>query len=118
MKKVLLIFLSVNFVLALFCQTKISGRVLYSEHREPVAAATVTVHSKGATNIIAYTMTDKDGYFTLSPKSLPDTITISVRSMNVESQSKTTRSDVDFIIGKMRFAVPNRIAPMGNYQYR
>jgi 5-hydroxyisourate hydrolase-like protein (transthyretin family) len=78
-------------------QSQISGRILDATSGKPVEAATVTLHPKGSANILTYTMTAADGTFTLKRASMPDTVTISVRAMTIESQSKTVKSDVSFV---------------------
>lgn len=88
------------FLFSLFtvsAQTQISGRVLDAETRKPIDAATVTLHPKGSANILTYTMTAADGTFTLKRASMPDSVTVSVRAMTIESQSKTVKSDVSFV---------------------
>lgn len=96
MRALLIVFLSV-FSLSVFSQTEISGRVLDANTRKPVDAATVTLHPMGSANILSYTMTNKDGTFTLKRASMPDSVTVSVRSMTIESQSKTVKSTVGFV---------------------
>lgn len=91
---ILLLLISLNKV---FAQKEISGRVLDTDTRKPVDAATVTLHPKGSASILAYTMTAKDGTFTLKRASMPDSVTVSVRAMNIEGQSKTVKSDVGFV---------------------
>lgn len=78
-------------------QSQISGRVLDAATRKPVDAATVTLHPKGSTSILSYTMTAADGTFTLKRASMPDSVTVSVRAMTIESQSKTVKSSVNFV---------------------
>ena len=78
-------------------QSQISGRVLDVTTRKPVDVATITLHSYGSSSILSYTMTAKDGTFVLTHTSMPDTVTISVRAMTIETQSKTVKSDVKFI---------------------
>ena len=86
-----------SIFLGLYAQTNISGRVLDAKNRKPLNAATVTLHPAGSANILTYSMTDKDGTFTLKRVSMPDSVTISVRSMTIESQSKTVKSNVGFV---------------------
>lgn len=95
---------SLSFILLFFCsvctafgQTQISGRVLNAESRKPVDVATVTLHPKGSASILSYDMTNKDGAFTLKHGAMPDSVTVSVRAMTIESQSKTVKSDVGFV---------------------
>lgn len=78
-------------------QTEIKGRVLDAVNRNPVPAATVTLHPAGRTAILTYAMTSDDGSFVLKQANMPDSVTISVRSMTIESQSKTVKSDVSFV---------------------
>lgn len=91
---ILLLLISLNKV---FAQKEISGRVLDTDTRKPVDAATVTLHPKGSASILAYTMTNKEGAFTLKRASMPDSVAISVRAMNIENQSKTVKSDIGFV---------------------
>lgn len=78
-------------------QQEIKGRVLILKTGVPVSAATVTMHPKGSNSILTYTMTAEDGSFTLKHASMPDSVTVSVRAMTIESQSKTVKSDEDFL---------------------
>lgn len=96
-EKILLSLLLIFYIAPLFAQQEISGRVFNSETRKPVDAATVTLHPKGSANILTYSMTDKDGAFTLKRALMPDSVTISVRSMTIETQSKTVKNNVGFV---------------------
>lgn len=96
-KTILILFLNILSFSAVLAQSQISGRVLNADTRKPIDAATVTLHPKGSANILSYAMTGADGTFTLKRASMPDTVTISVRAMTIESQSKTVKSDVDFV---------------------
>lgn len=96
MKLALVILLSL-FSLSVFPQTEISGRVLDATTRKPVDAATITLHPKGSANILSYTMTDKEGTFSLKRSTMPDFVTITVRAMTIETQSKTVKSSVGFV---------------------
>lgn len=93
----LFILLFLCSVCTVYAQTEISGRVLDAVTSKPVDAATVTLHPKGSASILSYTMTDADGTFTLKRASMPDSVTVSVRAMTIESQSKTVKSDVSFV---------------------
>lgn len=99
MKKKSLLFI----VLLLFwdctvsAQTQISGRVLSATTGKPVDVATVILYPAGSTNILAYSMTDEEGTFTLKHASMPDSVTVSVSAMTIESQSKTVKSDVKLV---------------------
>lgn len=96
MKVQLIVYFSI-LSLSVFPQTEVSGHVLDANTSKPVDAVTVTLHPKGSANILTYTMTSKDGAFRLKSASLTDSVTISVRSMTIESQSKTVRNDVGFV---------------------
>lgn len=95
---------ALSFILLLLCsvctvsaQTEIFGRVLDSKTRKPVDAVTVTLHPLGSASILSYTMTNKDGAFTLKRTDMPDSVTLSVRAMTIESQSKTVKNSVGFV---------------------
>ncbi|MDD2436078.1 MAG: carboxypeptidase-like regulatory domain-containing protein [Massilibacteroides sp.] len=96
MKLALVILLSL-FSLSVFPQTEISGRVLDATTRKPVDAATITLHPKDSANILSYTMTGKEGTFSLKRSTMPDFVTITVRAMTIETQSKTVKSSVGFV---------------------
>lgn len=81
---------------SLHAQKEIKGRVLNSE-RKPLPAVTVILHPVGSQSILTYTMTDEDGTFILKSNSLPDSVTVSVRAMTIESQSKSIKSDIGFV---------------------
>ena len=95
--KFLIIFLFSFSSLSVFSQTEITGRVLDAATHKPVDAVTVTLHPVGSANILSYTMTDKNGAFTLKRASMPDSVTVSVRSITIESQFRTVKSDVEFV---------------------
>ena len=84
------------FMISLLAQKEIKGRVLNSE-QEPLAAVTVTLHPVGSQSILTYAMTAGDGTFTLKSNNVPDSVTVSVRAMTIESQSKSIKSDVGFV---------------------
>lgn len=101
MYKITLSILFLIFSISVFSQTEISGRVLDANTRKPVDAATITVHPKGSASILAYTMTNKNGEFTLKRATLPDSVTITVSAMTIKRLSKTVRSDIsniDFMV--------------------
>ena len=81
---------------SLHAQKEIKGRVLNSE-RKPLPAATVIMHPVGSQSILTYTMTDEDGTFILKSNDMPDSVTVFVRAMTIESQSKSVKSDVGFV---------------------
>ena len=83
-------------MISLLAQKEIKGRVLNSE-QEPLAAVTVTLHPVGSQSILTYAMTAGDGTFTLKSNNVPDSVTVSVRAMTIESQSKSIKSDVGFV---------------------
>lgn len=97
MRSLFLVFFVFFSAFTAFGQIHISGSVLSSETRQPIDAATVTLHPKGSSNILTYTMTDKDGVFTLKRISLPDSVTITVQAMTIGKQSKTVKSDVKMV---------------------
>lgn len=78
-------------------QKEIKGRVLVDKTGIPVIAATITLHPAGSGSILTYTMTADDGTFVLKRASLPDSITVSVRAMTIEKQSRTVTSDTEFL---------------------
>jgi hypothetical protein len=82
---------------AIFAQKEIKGRVLDQQTREPVANAAVTMHPVGSTSIISYSMTSKEGTFTLRSANMPDSVEISVKAMTLESQTKHVKSDIGFV---------------------
>lgn len=82
---------------AVFAQKEIKGRVLDQQTREPVANAAVTMHPVGSTSIISYSMTSKEGTFTLRSANMPDSVEISVKAMTLESQTKHVKSDIGFV---------------------
>ncbi|MDD4700288.1 MAG: carboxypeptidase-like regulatory domain-containing protein, partial [Oscillospiraceae bacterium] len=97
MRPIITLLLCSLFSFSVFSQTEISGRVLNSKTRKPVDAATVTLHPVGSATILSYTMTVKDGAFTLKSAAMPDSVTVSVRAMTIESQSKTVKGNVGFV---------------------
>lgn len=80
-----------------FAQKEIKGRVLDAVTYKPVDAAMVTLHPAGSSHILTYTMTTADGTFTLKRANMPDSVTISVQAMTIESQSKTVKSIIEFV---------------------
>jgi len=90
------ILLSSYFYIA-FAQKEIKGRVLDSETLKPVPTVTVTMYPVGSQSILTYTMTDEDGTFILKSNDMPDSVTVSVRAMTIESQSKSIKSDIGFV---------------------
>lgn len=94
-----LLFMLLGF--PIFAQKEITGRVLEGQKREPIVAATVTLHPAGSASILTYAMTNDDGTFTLKHAAMPDSVTLTVRSMTIETQSKTVKSS----IGKVDFLV-------------
>lgn len=97
MKKIYVSLLLTIFILPLLAQQKIKGRVLDNKERQPVVAATVTLHPIGSLDILSYTITDDKGEFILQREALPDSVEISVRAMTLETQTKRIKSTVDFV---------------------
>ena len=87
----------INFVVLTFAQNQIKGRVLDNQNRKPVDAATVILHPKGSEAILNYTTTADDGTFTLKSNNMPDSVTVMVRAMTLESYSVTVKSSISFI---------------------
>ncbi|MDR1743417.1 MAG: carboxypeptidase-like regulatory domain-containing protein [Dysgonamonadaceae bacterium] len=85
------------FALSSFSQQEINGRVLYMQTRKPVVSASVTLHPVGSKSILAYTVTAKDGSFTLKHGHLPDSVTLTVSAMTIERQSKTLKSNAEAV---------------------
>lgn len=108
MRPIITFLLSFLFSFSVFSQTEISGRVLDAATRKPVEAATVTLHPAGSTSILTYSMTDKEGSYTLKRASMPDSVTISVRSMTIETQSKTVKNNV----GSVEFLVKEKVTEL------
>lgn len=90
-------FFFINFTVLTFAQNQIKGRVLDSQYKKPVDAATVTLHPKGSKAILNYTMTADDGTFTLKSNNMPDSVTVMVRAMTLESYSTTVKSNISFL---------------------
>lgn len=97
MKFNIITFLASIYAFSAFSQTEIKGRVIDIVSRKPIVAATITLQPANGTSILAYTTTSEDGSFALKRANMTDSITVSVRSMTIESQSKTVKSDVGFI---------------------
>lgn len=99
-----LIFLFFSCILSSFAQKEISGRVIDERTRNPLSAVTVTLHPTGSVSILTYAMTGEDGRFTLKSNNMPDSVTIAVRAMTIESQSKTIKSDnsdfIEFVVNE------------------
>ncbi len=93
----LLLFFILFPCVTIFGQKEIKGRVLDEQTRNPIAKVTVTIHPAHEKSIITYVSTLSDGSFTLKSSAMPDSVTISVRSMTIESQSKTVSSDIGFV---------------------
>lgn len=104
MRTGLAIFLFCSCAFSSFAQKEISGRVIDERTRNPLSAVTVTLHPTGSASILSYTMTAEDGHFTLKSNNMPDSVTISVRAMTIESQSKTVKIDnlgfVEFVVNE------------------
>ncbi len=99
MKRIILLLLASFFIFQITLgQSVIRGSVVIESSREPVDAATVTLHPKGSTKIFAHTLTGQDGTFALQIRhALPDTVTINVRSMNIKTHSKTIVSSISYV---------------------
>ena len=80
-----------------FSQQEIRGRVLYEQSRKAVIGANVTLHPAGQASILAFGATDTNGNFILRRAEMPDSVTIQVRAMTIGTQSKTVRSNVQFV---------------------
>ncbi|MDD4437742.1 MAG: hypothetical protein PHS04_06890 [Tissierellia bacterium] len=76
--------------------------------RAPMPSVAVTAHPVGSQTILTYTMTANDGTFILKSNSLPDSVTVSVRAMTIESQSKSVKRDVGFL----EFVVNERVTEL------
>lgn len=81
----------------IFAQTEISGRVLNTDTHKPVDAVIVTLHPKGSSTILSYTTTSAEGAFTLKRAHIPDSVTLSVQGMTIETLSKTVKNSVGFV---------------------
>lgn len=97
MPKITLILLLSLFTLSAFAQQSISGRVLNTNTKEPIVAATVTLHPVGSASILSYTMTNDNGEYTLKSNNMPDSVTITVSAMTIERKSKTVKSDIKIV---------------------
>ncbi|MDO5665055.1 MAG: hypothetical protein Q4G63_07345 [Bacteroidia bacterium] len=97
MKFLFVILTSVVFTMSIYAQTEIKGCVLDSKERKPIATATVTLHHMSSQDILGYAITNDEGFFVLKQNTMPDSVTVSVRAMTIETQSKHVRSDVGFI---------------------
>ena len=96
------VILTILFSLTFFClsieaQQVIRGRVVIKDTGAPVEVATVTLHPVGSNIILTYTMTNVDGTFELKKVSIPDTVIVSVRSMTIETQSKTVPGNTEYL---------------------
>ena len=83
--------------LSAFSQREIRGCVLIEKSREPVTGANVILQSANELAILASGVTDATGNFVLRSASMPDSVTLSVRSMTIGSHSKTVKSDIEFV---------------------
>ncbi|SEA01228.1 CarboxypepD_reg-like domain-containing protein [Porphyromonadaceae bacterium KH3R12] len=83
--------------LSLFSQQGITGYVLAKQTKKPIANVTVVLYPVGLPSILTYTMTAEDGTFVLKRDNLPDSVTVTVSAMTIERQSKTVKSDTEFI---------------------
>lgn len=81
----------------IYAQKEIKGRVLNQQTHKPIESATVTLHPVGSKSILTYTMTSRDGTFTLKSDNMPDSVEISVTAMTLESQTKRVKSDVGLV---------------------
>lgn len=75
--------------LNLTAQKSISGHVKEEKNGRPIGNATVVLTPKGQQQVLAFTQTRENGYYELKAGNLPDSVTVSVRSMNILSRSKT-----------------------------
>lgn len=75
--------------LNLTAQKSISGYVKEEKNGRPIGNATVVLTPKGQQQVLAFTQTRENGYYELKAGNLPDSVTVSVRSMNILSRSKT-----------------------------
>ena len=97
MKFLTIILFLTAFTFDSFAQQEIRGRVLYEQSREAVIGVNVTLHPAGQTSILAFGVTDTEGNFLLRRAEMPDSVTIQVRAMTIGTQSKTLRSNVEFV---------------------
>ena len=97
MNRAIVTFTFFLFGISCYAQTEIKGKVLDNEKRNPIVAATVIIHPVGLQDILTYGTTGEDGSFVLKKAGLPDTVVISVRSMNTEPFSKIIKSNIDFV---------------------
>ena len=97
MNRAIVTFTFFLFGISCYAQTEIKGKVLDNKKRNPIVAATVILHPVGLQDILTYGTTGEDGSFVLKKAGLPDTVVISVRSMNTEPFSKIIKSNIDFV---------------------
>ncbi len=90
MKKILL-------VLALFCATfafsqsksfKISGTVLAESDKAPLESATIYLETLKDTTLVTYTISDKNGKFTLENSTYSDSLNLTISYVGFETYSK------------------------------
>ncbi|NMA24013.1 MAG: carboxypeptidase-like regulatory domain-containing protein, partial [Spirochaetales bacterium] len=97
MNRAIVTFTFFLFGISCFAQTEIRGKVLDNKNRNPIVAATVILHPVGLQDILTYGTTGEDGSFVLNKAVLPDTVVISVRSMNTEPFSIKIKSNIEFV---------------------
>ena len=97
MNRAIVTFTFFLFGISCFAQTEIRGKVLDNKNRNPIVAATVILHPVGLQDILTYGTTGEDGSFVLNKAVLPETVVISVRSMNTEPFSIKIKSNIEFV---------------------
>lgn len=103
------IFLLCTCIFSSFSQKEIGGRVINKDNNNPLPSVNVTLHPAGSPNILTYTITGEDGVFTLRMNNMPDSVTIYVRAMTIEAQSKTIKSNNP---GFIEFAVDEKVTEL------
>lgn len=97
MRPALLILVYLLSCSSAFAQLQIRGKVVDSKRHAPIATATVSAHSIGSANYLAYSTTDEEGKFTIQLGKAPDSVELVVRSMLSESYRQKVSSRVGYI---------------------
>jgi len=78
-------FLSLTFYV--HSQTVISGKI-NNDNKEPLSSVNITVSKKNSSLILAYSISDKNGYYKISLQTKEDSLLLSASALNYEREEK------------------------------